>query len=72
MDRCLFCDEISFKKEMDKGNKDRLTKHSYTLAIVKNSKRKGVGNGRSVYFKRNGIGYPLNFCPECGSVVSDK
>ena len=72
---CEFCDMLEWHKMIDKEwNKniqDNALKqsHEYTVAIVIRSwtKKKGKRNAaRIVDYRRQGIGYKLKFCPECG------
>ena len=76
---CKFCDGIASIKDCHKivsgwatdaekaENGKRM--QELTVAIVeliwyqKQGKKRA---GRSVHFRNQGIGYALNFCPECG------
>lgn len=64
---CKFCEDYAFRRELPHPDD---MKAEYTVAIVKwlifNKQRKG----RTVAYKRNGVGFPLNYCPECGKKLS--
>ena len=63
---CKFCYEYEFYKKY--CDTDKTIKHDYTVAIVRrswvNSKRNC--RGRTVVFRNKGLGFKLNYCPECG------
>ena len=64
---CKFCDRLDAIIYFDKQEKE--LSREYTAAIVTRSWRKDQGkrcSSRSVSFRNQGIGFDLNFCPECG------
>ena len=69
---CKFCESLKTWKQvksMDKGHKQE-----YTVALVIRSWYPSVKSkrhaGRTTDYRRNGIGYKLNYCPECGRPLS--
>lgn len=75
---CKFCESLqdwSQIHEFDnqKLSKEERTKHEYTVALVIHSwkpkyrtKRRA---GRTVDYRNQGLGYKLNYCPECGRKI---
>ena len=67
---CKFCEDLQFSKQLDAESEyaDRFSQE-YTVAIVKRQwltgRCKRTAN-RSINFRYQGIGYKLNYCPECG------
>lgn len=75
---CEFCDSLELQKTIDKswnnGWSDKSMKlfHDYTVAIVTHSWTKQQGKrkaSRIVDYRKRGLGYKLNFCPECGKKI---
>lgn len=71
---CKFCETLrSWKqvKSMDSGSKQE-----YTVALVVRSwkppKRPKFRASRVTDFWNEGMGYKLNFCPECGRALQKK
>ena len=67
---CKFCEDLEFSKQLDAESEyaDKF-KQAYTVAMVKRQWLKGRSKrtaSRSVGFRYRGIGYDLNYCPECG------
>ena len=65
------CDYVSdrWKSEDPEVQKLGKYKHEYTVAIVKRSwyqKRGKRSAGRITDYRYRGLGYKLNYCPECG------
>ena len=67
---CKFCETMQTHMNIDQMSFNDEIETEYTVAIVKRtwipkyqSKRTA---SRSVGYKRNGVGFDLNFCPECG------
>lgn len=72
---CAFCESLESRKhiraiwkkhgdEFDKGLRDE-----YTVALVVHTWHKDRGKrnaGRTTDYRYRGLGYKLNFCPECG------
>lgn len=68
---CTFCAAMKSREEIERLTHDPDLVNSYSVAIVLNTYRKGckgVG-GRATSYRKNGHGYPLNFCPECGTPI---
>ena len=76
---CKFCDQIANIKDCHKiasgwaTDAERAEYGKYmqelTVAIVERIWYQKQGKkraGRTVHFRNQGIGYALNFCPECG------
>lgn len=79
MSVCKFCEAMKINRQIEKISNSwetneeikRYGKHmiEYTVAIVKRSYYQKTGkrkSGRSVEFRYRGLGFELNFCPECG------
>lgn len=70
-EHCEFCDRLElekFSRSLDKGQKPKIY-YECTVALVVRSwtKERGKRNaGRLTDYRNQGIGYKLNFCPECG------
>lgn len=72
---CKFCESLQDWSQIHEFDnlqlpKDEETKHEYTVALVIHSwkpkyktKRQA---GRKTDYRNQGLGYKLNFCPECG------
>ena len=73
---CNFCDRLNLAKWVEaviaadrKGEKMPRIYREYKVAIVQRSwtKEKGKRNSsRSIFYKNRGVGFDLNYCPECG------
>lgn len=70
MMKCEFCERLALEKHWEKiENKTGLAKinHEYTVAFVTHAWYKSKRHAsRSVDYRNKGLGYKLNFCPECG------
>ena len=79
MSVCKFCEAMKVNRQVEEINRTLTTddeyKHygkymvEYTVAIVKRSWYQKIGkrrSGRSVEFRYRGLGFELNYCPECG------
>lgn len=74
MDFCQFCEAYTAYKNIHefKSNHEEWygepLMHEMTVALVTRSWRKGnkAHAGRTTDYRYRGIGYKLNFCPECG------
>lgn len=76
---CKFCEAMKVKRQIDKFTNEHQSpedlkkygkhKTEYTVAIItrswysKNGKRHA---GRITDYRHMGLGYKLNYCPECG------
>ena len=76
---CKFCEAMKENRQVDEISRswstdDELKRYGkyiteYSVAIVKRSyyQKKGKRkSGRTVQFRYRGLGYELNYCPECG------
>jgi hypothetical protein len=74
---CKFCDSLAEIKERENfyGYSDpELGRwmNEYTVALVIHGwyqKRGKKSASRTVDFRNKGLGYKLNFCPECGKKI---
>ena len=76
MKKCEFCDTLAINSNIDEyaySFIDADLCHDYTVALVIHSYKKGHKKecGRITDFRKNGLGYELNFCPECGRKLND-
>lgn len=83
---CRFCEAMESNRKVYKISSEWLTDAErnqygkymieYTVAIVKRTwyKKKGKATaGRTTQYRYRGIGFDLNYCPECGrKVKSDR
>lgn len=74
---CDFCKHFKIIKDIndEASKRDELYeqygdyKHEYTVAIITHSWFTKLGKrnaGRTVDYRKNGNGFKLNYCPECG------
>ena len=77
---CEFCENLKSQIQINEYLNQKETEkeyrqmHEYTVAIVDRSwtKSKGKRNaGRTTDYRNQGIGYKLNFCPECCRPIKD-
>lgn len=77
---CQFCEALQRNKNIRAFYNDRQKKEGkeriyedYTVALVIRSYVKGKKRtaGRTTDYRNQGIGYKLNFCPECGRALKD-
>ena len=78
MKRCKFCEAMKGYKQAEgitrQWNADAEKQHGkymtvYSVAIVKHSWYRKLGKkhaGRVTDYRYRGLGYALNYCPECG------
>ena len=76
MKDCIFCDFYEHYKRVDryirqeaKKTKSMIINHEYSVALVERAWENGTSkrnSNRATHYKNKGIGYDLNFCPECG------
>lgn len=77
---CKFCEAMKTNRQVEEISRswttdDELKQYGkymveYTVAIVKRSyyKKRGKRNSsRTVEFRYRGLGFDLNYCPECGA-----
>lgn len=74
---CAFCEALqrnknirAFYNDLRKEDEEKIYE-DYTVALVVRSYAKGKKRtaGRTTDYRNQGIGYQLNFCPECGRKV---
>ena len=72
---CFFCESLEDQKKADRiytqaaAAKGKDYRHEYTVALVIRSWYADKGKrraGRTTDYRNQGIGYRLNYCPECG------
>ena len=79
MSGCKFCEAFGKWKQIEEFDKEhpefRMTKEriyrEYNVALVIRSWAKGkkATAGRTTDYRHMGIGFKLNYCPECGKKV---
>ena len=76
MSVCKFCEAMKANRQVEEITRSWATERygkymiEYTVAIVKRSYFQKLGkrrSGRSVEFRYRGLGFELNYCPECGA-----
>lgn len=70
MKECAFCAKLQFYAEYKRGEVFK-TKHSVALVETIYKKGRKDYSGRSTDYYDKGKGYPLNFCPSCGSKLPE-
>lgn len=66
--RYKYVDDFKERFDLEHGETDKVIRE-YTVAIVVHGWFKSKGKksaGRSTDYRYRGLGYKLNFCPECG------
>lgn len=79
MSKCSFCSAMEQYREIYATSKSLTTEKDkaifgeymteYSVAIVRRSWYKKLGKrsgGRTTDYRYRGLGYALNYCPECG------
>ena len=73
MAECVFCERFKDQKEIENfwlKKDDEPSKYEYTVALVIRSWQPSIKSKRNASritdYRNQGIGYKLNFCPECG------
>lgn len=71
---CECCSMIDLLEWCNSRNTDKEFEHKLTVAIVDliQKKRRKKPLGKSVHYRKKGIGFDLNFCPECGKVLKER
>ena len=85
MSKCRFCSAMEQHLEVEAIAKSWTTEKEksqfgeymteYTVAIVKRSWYKKNGkrsSSRTTDYRNRGLGYALNYCPECGRRLNEK
>lgn len=60
---CAFCERLARQKEA----RPKGVRESYSAALVI-----WCRGSRVIAFKNKGVGYPLQYCPECGKELLKK
>ena len=63
MKQCVFCKSYQSHKQM---YADSPREHIFKVALVCHTKINGELRGRSTNYNTRGVGFKLNYCPECG------
>lgn len=70
---CVFCERFKDQKKIENfwlRKDDEPRKYEYTVALVIRSWKPSIRSKRDACritdYRNQGIGYKLNFCPECG------
>lgn len=77
MAECKFCKELEMAiSSAEKWNENDVKPlfYEYTVALVSHywTKERGKENaGRTTDYRHKGLGYELNFCPECGKKIKE-
>lgn len=75
MTECKFCERLeeSERKRIFNNKWDKDCVHNeYTVALVIRIKRhRRLQGGRTVSFRNQGLGFKLNYCPECGREIKE-
>lgn len=79
MGGCKFCEAMKVNRQVEERSRYWMTDSErkqygkymieYTVAIVKRTWYTKMGkrcSGRNVEYRYRGLGFKLNFCPECG------
>ena len=65
-EKCSFCKKYGLYTRLDRMSKNKVIMNEYTVAMIQSTYCNGRESGRTFLFKKDGSGFPLNFCPECG------
>lgn len=66
---CKFCEAYELARRIDRSDLGVNYRHEYTVALVTRSWKKDRGKktaSRLTNYRNKGLGYKLNYCPECG------
>ena len=75
MAECKFCENLTGYKKIENFFNEREQepfKYEYTVALVIKQWLPSKGKrraGRTTDYRNQGLGYKLNFCPECGRKI---
>ncbi len=72
--KCVFCESYKIIKEIYEEHKNPNISYVYKVALLIHTKKKGFRayRGRTTDYNTRGIGYKLNYCPECGRKLGGK
>lgn len=60
---CKFCESFEFSTSLTVKSEFPYT---YSVAYIDHVIIDGRLRSQTIHYMKNGIGYPLRFCPECG------
>lgn len=60
---CKFCEEYGIMKEVSLESAFPVY---FSVALIDHMIVGGKPKGRTTHYMKDGVGFPLNFCPECG------
>lgn len=60
---CRFCEQFELSVECAVHSEFETT---YSAAFLDHVIIDGKMRSRTIHYMKNGVGFPLNFCPECG------
>lgn len=68
MSECVFCKSYKLSKDLDQEYNSQTFRYAYKVALIRHSQKIGEREyrGRITDYNTRGIGYKLNYCPECG------
>lgn len=72
MNECKFCSQLSCWQEIfiaDNRDAEVKLKQEYSVALLIHTwkpPRSRKSAGRTVSYRKDGYGFKLNYCPECG------
>lgn len=82
---CKFCEAMKLNRQIEEFTRqhespkdlERYGKHKteYAVAIITRSWYSKTGKrnaGRTTDYRHMGLGYKLNYCPECGRKIKDE
>jgi len=78
MAECKFCENLTNYKKIDNFFRKREKepfKYEYTVALVIKQWLPSKGKrraGRTTDYRYQGLGYKLNYCPECGKKLKGR
>ena len=65
---CSFCQRYSEMKDVELYSNFPL---SYSVALIDHMVYNGEPRGRTAHYMKDGIGFPLHYCPECGRKMTE-
>lgn len=64
---CRFCER--FNSALSDAVRSELP-YTYSAAFIDHVVIDGKMRSRTIHYMRDGIGFPLNYCPECGKKLT--
>lgn len=65
---CKFCEEYNLMQEM--ATQSEIPLH-FSAALLDHLEVNGDLRGKTTHYMKDGVGFPLKFCPECGKNLED-